>query len=729
MLVTNPLPELPPSIVKLKSFKFNKAANFCMHVWIFIILFLLSGNIYAQTHRIDSIKKILPSLSGHAEVNSLNALNKEFNFYWPHSDSVLKYTTLGYSKASKIKYNTGKAEALLMRAAAIGRLLGQPVEMEKLCREALGILKNENDLKTLSMAYYYLGIGLAMQGLYHEAEQTFKKAKELALIAKDKFSIGWAKQGFGFMYFKSGKYWKSFPHLIEAQQIGKEVNDSVLTSLSLAIIARTFNMAGDPQEALRYYHEAFHYGMPFIKLWGHHGDMAYAHLQLKQYDSAVYYEHLNMQDFQTNTTDLKARQKFRRFSQSYSIDIHLAKKEYDSVLLAVLPGLPQLRKTRDIFPLMLSLFVVAKAYQGKGNYKQSLLYTRELYQLANKFPAKRFLRDANDLLASTYVHLKQGDSAYHYLKQYMVIKDSMETVQYAGRTALYLAASESESKIRLLNKDKEINMQQLALNKKELQKQAQLKNLLLVSLVVLFLFSVVVVRNTILKRKNEKLKSEQAQSQLKRKALELEMQALRAQMNPHFIFNCLSAIDNLIQTHQGDKATSYLSRFAKLIRGVLDSSKNNVVPFQKDFETLKLYLEMEQFRCNNKFSYQLTADDELLQGDYKVPPLIIQPFIENAIHHGLLNKQDSNRQLSVSAHLSDEQIIYSVTDNGIGRRKAAIIKEMNRPGQQSYGIDITRERIHLHNKNGINNDVLITDLEKEGMPAGTKAIVRISSEV
>ncbi len=172
-----------------------------------------------------------------------------------------------------------------------------------------------------------------------------------------------------------------------------------------------------------------------------------------------------------------------------------------------------------------------------------------------------------------------------------------------------------------------------------------------------------------------------------------------------------------------------MSRFAKLIRGVLDSSKNNVVPFQKDFETLKLYLEMEQFRCNNKFSYHLTADDELLQGDYKVPPLIIQPFIENAIHHGLLNKQDSNRQLSVSAHLRDEQIIYSVTDNGIGRRKAAIIKEMNRPGQQSYGIDITRERIHLHNKNGINNDVQITDLEKEGMPAGTKAIVRISSEV
>jgi sensor histidine kinase YesM len=244
---------------------------------------------------------------------------------------------------------------------------------------------------------------------------------------------------------------------------------------------------------------------------------------------------------------------------------------------------------------------------------------------------------------------------------------------------------------------------------------------------VLLLCSGLVLRNYILKRNHEKLQNEHEQSQLKRKALELEMQALRAQMNPHFIFNCLSAIDNLIQTNQPDKATTCLSRFAKLIRGVLDSSKNNLVPFQKDFETLKLYLEMEQFRCNNKFNYELNADEELFHGDYKVPPLIVQPFIENAIHHGLLNKQNENRQLEVSVHLHEEHIIYSVTDNGIGRKKAASLKQINKPGQQSYGIEITKERIHLHNKNGIEQDVVITDLELGGQPAGTKAVVRINS--
>jgi sensor histidine kinase YesM len=204
------------------------------------------------------------------------------------------------------------------------------------------------------------------------------------------------------------------------------------------------------------------------------------------------------------------------------------------------------------------------------------------------------------------------------------------------------------------------------------------------------------------------------------------MQALRAQMNPHFIFNCLSAIDNLIQTNQPDKATTCLSRFAKLVRGVLDSSKNNLVPFEKDFETMKLYLEMEKFRCNNKFNYDLHADDELLHGDYKVPPLIIQPFIENAIHHGLLNKLDSNRQLKVNAHLEDEYIIYSITDNGIGRKKAHAIKQMNKPDQQSYGLSITRERIQLHNKDDKETGLVISDLEEAGLPAGTKAVVRIN---
>src|SRR5215204_426898 len=205
-----------------KKIKFKVHQILFMRIPVLIILFFLAGEVCAQTHRIDSIKNLLPSLTGHAEVNSLNALSNEYYFYWIHSDSFFKYSNLAYQKASKIDYKAGKAEALLLQAGVNGRLLGRLPEMENNVNEALEMLKDEDDLTLLSKAYYYRGVAYAIQGRYHFAEQPFEKAKQLAIESKDKFSIGWAEQGIGFMYFKSGRYWKSFPHLIEAQQIGRE---------------------------------------------------------------------------------------------------------------------------------------------------------------------------------------------------------------------------------------------------------------------------------------------------------------------------------------------------------------------------------------------------------------------------------------------------------------------------------------------------------------------------
>src|SRR6185436_2191822 len=140
------------------------------------------------------------------------------------------------------------------------------------------------------------------------------------------------------------------------------------------------------------------------------------------------------------------------------------------------------------------------------------------------------------------------------------------------------------------------------------------------------------------------------EADLKHRIAETEMMALRAQMNPHFIFNCINSIDALIQSNDKYHATVYLNKFAKLIRNILDSSKQNTVPLSKDLETLKLYIDLEQFRNENKFTAEITADDSLLQEDYKVPALIVQPYVENAILHGLRNRTDNEGRLSVTVH-------------------------------------------------------------------------------
>ena len=215
---------------------------------------------------------------------------------------------------------------------------------------------------------------------------------------------------------------------------------------------------------------------------------------------------------------------------------------------------------------------------------------------------------------------------------------------------------------------------------------------------------------------------------MKEQLSQAKVESLRSQMNPHFIFNCLNSIDNLIQTDQKEKATDYLAKFARLIRGILENSKNNTVPCWKDLETLELYLEMEKLRWDNKITCTLTIASEIQLGDYKVPPMIIQPFIENAIHHGLLNKVSGDKNLDIDVHLEENNIKYTITDNGVGRQKAGEYKKLNRPSRASFGMQITKDRINLFNQ-GYQIDAKISDLfNSEHAAAGTRVEVWLTTQ-
>jgi len=219
------------------------------------------------------------------------------------------------------------------------------------------------------------------------------------------------------------------------------------------------------------------------------------------------------------------------------------------------------------------------------------------------------------------------------------------------------------------------------------------------------------------------------EAELKQKIAETEMMALRAQMNPHFIFNSLNSIDNLIQTDQKEKATTYLARFAKLIRGILENSKQEVIPCWKDLEQLQLYLELEQLRWDNKFASVVNIDERILQGDYRVPPMVIQPFVENAIHHGLLNKKENDRKLFICVMPENGQIKFIIEDNGVGRAKAEEYNKVNRLSHQSMGLHITEQRIHLFNKDETRSVKIIDLSGKDNEPAGTRVEVILNNQV
>src|SRR6185437_823306 len=179
------------------------------------------------------------------------------------------------------------------------------------------------------------------------------------------------------------------------------------------------------------------------------------------------------------------------------------------------------------------------------------------------------------------------------------------------------------------------------------------RNVLLLAVGGLLLLIII---SSIVINKNIQAKKKHTESELKQRLTEMQMQSIRAQMNPHFIFNCLNSIENFIMRNNKIEASEYLNKFSELIRIMLDSSRVDLASFTKNMEGIRLYVELEQLRFNDKFSFTTDIDPELLNGDYKVPHLMIQPYIENAILHGLSQSEGENLKLFLSAKLKGEYI-------------------------------------------------------------------------
>ncbi len=209
---------------------------------------------------------------------------------------------------------------------------------------------------------------------------------------------------------------------------------------------------------------------------------------------------------------------------------------------------------------------------------------------------------------------------------------------------------------------------------------------------------------------------------MNKKISESELKALRAQMNPHFMFNAINSIQNFVLKNDSKSAQKYLTKFARLIRSVLENSKHELVWLNKEVEALELYVELEALRSSFSFDYEIVIDDSLNAENLFIPPMIIQPYIENAIIHGLRNLEGNDGVLKWYIFLENDSVKYVIEDNGIGRAEASRIAKNKK---LSYGIQLSEDRLKLFNK-GKENHVIITDLkDAAGKPCGTKVEVYV----
>ncbi len=210
---------------------------------------------------------------------------------------------------------------------------------------------------------------------------------------------------------------------------------------------------------------------------------------------------------------------------------------------------------------------------------------------------------------------------------------------------------------------------------------------------------------------------------------ELENSALRTQMNPHFIFNSLNTINSFINSNERERAHQYISKFSKLIRLILDHSREKKITLSNELEVVDLYVQLERIRFDNKFAYKLDIAESIETDNIEVPPLIIQPFIENAILHGLL-PLGSGGVLQIEVSKVEQHLLLSISDNGIGREKAREQRLPVKAKHKSHGLEITSKRIELFNsEHQFEGKVVIVDLKNDaGQPAGTRVEIALAWE-
>jgi tetratricopeptide (TPR) repeat protein len=350
----------------------------------------------------------------------------------------------------------------------------------------------------------------------------------------------------------------------------------------------------------------------------------------------------------------------------------------------------------DLPILIPAMMGMSRIYIHRDQIDSSLLLAREAYEMANQGGVRQDKRDASLLLASIYEKMNNSGLALSFYKQYVALKDSILSDQFKGQLYSFKRRSDDAAH------DSEVHF---------------LRSVLLVIVIVaVFVFLVLILRH-----KNEKLR-------LKQRSTNLEMQAIRAQMNPHFIFNCLTAINHFILNNDTGKASDYLTRFSRLIRLVLINSEKATVTLEEELTLTKLYLEMEQLRFVNSFDYEIHYDAAIQPSMVIVPSFILQPFCENAIWHGLLHKEGKGK-LIIDLAMDGKVMYCTITDNGIGQAKAAAMKVTSIEKKNSFGLKLTADRLAIFNgQRGRSGSFVIEDvLDASGSAGGTRVILKIKS--
>jgi len=693
-----------------------------------LCLLILSNSVMAQTAEIDSLRSLLQTAKDTNRINILNDIS--CNFYSTNYDSVIAYANQAYNESKQINYLKGVSVSLV-RSRVYAQGKGDVKLIEHYLTLQIPLSMHLKDYNAVVNSYEILAASSLSKGLYKKALEIFDSAmKYVALTYEDcrglgfrytdnesHYSVIYASKGS--IYKTIGDYEKAYEMLKKSLELSQKVKDTLWYSnrmyWSLSRLGIFFEDIGEFESSAEYFKQADKFGNEAYSGWDNQNffSKARAYYNKGNFDSALYCYKIYLD---------KEEKRLAGYGGGSGDSVFLAKiyigtKEFNKAIELLQRALIQYQTSTKAAYELSVLALLPKAYLGKNDLANALLYATDFVQLAEKIGVKPQLRDGYQILSEIYGKKGNKDKANLYYRKYAELKDQIKTDEFKQKLQLYKAEEREKQKLGAIEQLKK-------------EKQWLTSGIILLAISIASFFGFIWMQRKYNTKKRLLQANEMAlkHAEDEKKIASLEMLSLRSQMNPHFIFNCLNSINRFVLRNDTESASNYLTKFSKLMRMVLENSKQVLIPLEEEVKCLELYIQMEQFRCKNSFSYYVKYHDGVNTEEGMIPPLLLQPFVENAIWHGVNPKKGDGR-IGIEFFQKEEALYCVIKDNGIGRKKASELKSQLSEHHKSMGLQITKERLAILGENDSKESpVEIEDLYDENENAsGTKVTIRIFS--
>lgn len=635
----------------------------------------------------DSLLTVLerPALADTLKVDVLNKLAWELKHKTP--TVALQYATEAILLAKKEGYLKGEGEAL-NQAGICYTIMGDYPNGLRNFHAALPILEAAGEEKLRANSLNNIGNSHQLRRNYDEAQLFFHRALAVRIKLADTSSL-YASFNSLALCFREQKLYDSAIHYFHAYK-------------------RLAEMQGDLKK---------------ISVVSNNLGLLYRNRGV--YDSALMFFRRALDIKQQLADERGTALSYRNIGDVYNDTGH-----YNEALEYYRKSL-SIRETIGYnFGLTILLKDMAEMLREAGRAKEALAYAKRSVAVARDNRLKPEEADALKTLSAVYEDLEDFGRSLKVHQQYVGLKDSLLNAEKTRQL------SELQVKYETEQKEKELLAKSKAIELLEVQSAGEKR--VRISLVVAFLFmagmAVVLYKRYRLKRraqeelakKNDEIASKNREIEDVNK--ELEKRMLRAQMDPHFIFNCLNGIQHFIASNDKHNALRYLSRFSKLVRQVLENSVNTIVPLSDELRLLELYIELEALRYGQRFEHEIAIDPDLDVDNVEVPFLLLQPYVENAIQHGLRHRPSGGR-LSIRLKRSKGNVCCVVEDNGVGRSQAKRLNGMHQDDHHPRGMALAEQRLTLLNKKQSRKTLVhVEDLHESTDSCGTKVTITIPDQ-